>query len=203
MEGAGIEELIKNITSGIRSKFPNLSQEAIEDLFHYTEIIEVPKKSYFIKAGQYDRRIVFVIKGLFRAFYTNGEQESTIWFRQEFDVYASYSSIFSKRPSNLSYQAIEDSVVMVISYDLLKEKSMKDQEIAKSIIVVFERLMLDLLMSLEEYIILNAEDRFIRVLEKSPKLINRVPQNQLASMLGITPESFSRLKSRLKSKGGI
>lgn len=203
MEGAGIEELIKNITSGIRSKFPNLSQEAIEDLFHYTEIIEVPKKSYFIKAGQYDRRIVFVIKGLFRAFYTNGEQESTIWFRQEFDVYASYSSIFSKRPSNLSYQAIEDSVVMVISYDLLKEKSMKDQEIAKSIIVVFERLMLDLLMSLEEYIILNAEDCFIRVLEKSPKLINRVPQNQLASMLGITPESFSRLKSRLKSKGGI
>lgn len=203
MEGAGIEELIKNITSGIRSKFPNLSQEAIEDLFHYTEIIEVPKKSYFIKAGQYDRRIVFVIKGLFRAFYTNGEQESTIWFRQEFDVYASYSSIFSKRPSNLSYQAIEDSVVMVISYDLLKEKSMKDQEIAKSIIVVFERLMLDILMSLEEYIILNAEDRFIRVLEKSPKLINRVPQNQLASMLGITPESFSRLKSRLKSKGGI
>ncbi len=203
MEGVGIEELIKNITSGIRSKFPNLSQEAIEDLFHYTEIIEVPKKSYFIKSGQYDRRIVFVIKGLFRAFYTNGEQESTIWFRQEFDVYASYSSIFSKRPSNLSYQAIEDSVIMVVSYDFLKERAMKDQEMAKSIIVVFERLMLDLLMSLEEYIILNAEDRFIRVLEISPKLISRVPQNQLASMLGITPESFSRLKSRLKSKGGI
>lgn len=201
MENSDLAVLIENTTRGIKKKFPNLSQATIMELFQYTEIIEVPKKGYFIKAGQFDRRIVIVVKGLFRAYYLKDDVESTIWFREEYDVYASYSSILSEKPSSLTYQAVENSVVVVINYDLLKEKAMMDQEVAKSIIAVLEGLMLELIESLEEYIILNPEERFIKTLDKKPKLINRVPQSQLASLLGITPESFSRLKSRLKSKG--
>lgn len=199
-EKVDIGDLINRIAHGIKKQFPNLSLDTIFDLFQFAEILDVPKKSYFITAGQFDRRVVFVIKGLFRAFYDKDGMEYTIWFRQEFDVYASYSSILAEKKSTLTYQAIEDSIVMVISYDLLKEKAMEDMEVAKSIIVVLEGLMLELIESLEEYIMLNPEERFLKILEKKSGLFNRVPQHQLASMLGITPESFSRLKNRLKNK---
>jgi hypothetical protein len=47
---------------------------------------------------------------------------------------------------------------------------------------------------------LSPEDRFLQTMKKNHNLINRVPQNQLATILGIRPESFSRLKNRLKNK---
>jgi CRP-like cAMP-binding protein len=75
-----------------------------------------------------------------------------------------------------------------------------DQQMSVQIISILEGILLRLIESLENFIMMNPEERFQKIMERKSNLVNRVPQNQLASLLGITPESFSRLKGRLKQK---
>jgi CRP-like cAMP-binding protein len=192
--------ILLNVAEGIRKRFPDISFDAIMELFQSSQIIEVPRKGTFIKRGQYDTRVAFVMRGLFRAFYKGETGEYTIWFREENDLFASHASILSGRPSTLTYQALEDSVIMVMDYHLLKERAKTDAEMASNIIIILEGMLMRLIESLENFIMMNPEERFQKIMEKKSMLINRVPQNQLASLLGITPESFSRLKGRMKQK---
>lgn len=191
---------LKQTAIGIRNRFPELSIDSILDMFHHSQILQIPKKGIFIKRGQFDSRVAFVVKGLFRAFYKNDSTEYTIWFREEYDLFASHASILSGKPSTLTYQALEDSIIMVMDYPQLKDRAKEDQQIAIQIITILEGILLRLIESLENFIMMNPEERFQKIMERKSNLVNRVPQNQLASLLGITPESFSRLKGRLKQK---
>lgn len=197
---ADLSQMIQQMAEGVKKRFPQISFDAITHMFESSEILFIPKKKTFIKRGQYDNRIAFVMKGLFRAFYKNDQTEYTIWFREEYDLFASHASILSQKPSSLTYQALEDSIIMVMDYGLLKEKAKTDTALATNIINVLEGMLLRLIDSLENFIMMNPEERFMKIMEHKSELVKRVPQNQLASLLGITPESFSRLKGRLKSK---
>lgn len=191
---------IKKISEGIKKNFPDLSYAKILELMQYFEFQQIPKRSEIIKTGQFYGKIVFVIEGLFRAYYKYNDIENTFWFREEFTVFASHRSILQNKPSTISYQALEDSFIAVIDYSVLKELAKNDAEVGKSIMIVLESLILELIDRVEEFITLNPEQRYLYFLEKHDKVINRIPQQQLASYIGITPESFSRLKSRMMSK---
>lgn len=188
------------ISKGIKKNFPGLSYDKVLELVSLFEIQQISKRNEVIKTGQFYGKIIFVISGLFRAYYKYEEIENTFWFREEFTVFASHRSILQNKPSTISYQAIEDSIIAVIDYAALKEMADKDPEVAKSIIVVLESLVLELIDRVEEFITLNPEQRYQCFLDKHEKVINRISQNQLASFIGITPESFSRLKSRMMNK---
>lgn len=194
------EDFLELISKGIKKNFPALSYQKIVELTSYFEIQSISKKQEIIKSGQFYGKVVFVISGLFRAYYKSNEIENTFWFREEFTVFASHRSILQNKPSTISYQALEDSIVAVIDYSVLKDFGENDPEVAKSIIVVLESLVLELIDRVEEFINLNPEQRYQYFLDKHHKVLNRVPQQQLASYIGITPESFSRLKSRMMTK---
>lgn len=194
------EDLIGLVTKGIKKNFPDISYHNLLELAQYTEIIQVPKKKEIIKKDQYYGKIVFVVSGLFRAYYKYEDIENTFWFREEFTVFASHRSILSNKPSSITYQAIEDSVVAVIDYSFLKKMAEKDADSAKSIIVVLEGLVLELIERIEDFITLNPDQRYECFKEKHGNIVSRIPQQYIASFIGITPVSFSRLKSRNMSK---
>lgn len=194
------EDLIDVVSKGIKANFPNLSYNTILELLPHFEFQEVQKKQEVIKIGQYNGKIIFVISGLFRAYYYQDDTENTFWFREEFTVFASHRSILRNKPSTIAYQALEDSVISVIDYSILKKFGEENPAVANSIISVLESLILELIDRVEEFITLNPEQRYQSFLDRNSKVLNRIPQNQLASFLGITPESFSRLKSRMMKK---
>ncbi len=181
----------------VKKFFPHLRLEKAIEYWHYFEIVKVSKKEYIIKSGQYYGKIVIVINGLFRAFYHQDKMEHTFWFREEHTFFASHRSILQQKPSSISYQALENSIVAVIDYNILKQLATNDVEIAKSIMLVLESLVLELIDRVEEFVTLLPEDRYKLFIDKHDNIITRLPQNQLASYLGITPVSFSRLKSRM------
>lgn len=183
-----------------KKKFPGISYEKILEIWSLFDIIKVSKRQHLIKAGNYYDKIVIVISGLFRAYYKQDKIEHTFWFREEYTVFASHRSILQHKPSSISYQAIEDSVVALIDYYLLKQLAVTDPEIAKSIIASLESLILELIDRVEEFVTLLPEDRYKTFMERHDNIITRLPQNQLASYLGITPVSFSRLKSRIMNR---
>ena len=194
------KEMIELITQGFKKTFPSISYQNVLELSEHIEFVQVPKKKEIIKSGQYYGKIVFVISGLFRAYYKYEETEHTFWFREEYTVFASHRSILGNKPSSIAYQAMEDSIVGVIDYSLLKDLADKDIASAKSINVVLEGLMLELIERIEDFIMLNPEQRYDCFLEKHGNIVNRVPQQYIASFIGILPESLSRIKSRRMPK---
>lgn len=195
-----MEDFPAIFAKGIKDKFPNMSYQKMQELASHTEILNIPKRSVYIKTGQYSRKIVFVIKGLFRGLYMKDDTEVTFWFREEFTVFAAYESILANMPTKMSYEALEDSVIAVIDYDLLKEMSKTDLDFANSIIVVLEGLLKATIERIASFTSMSPEERYLELLNKTPDIINRVPQQHLASFIGITPVSLSRLKGRVKSK---
>jgi CRP-like cAMP-binding protein len=194
------EDFLELISKGIKTNFPNISYANILELLPNFEFQNITKKQEVIKTGQFYGKIIFVISGLFRAYYKLGETENTFWFREEFTVFASHRSILQNKPSTISYQALEDSVIACIDYSVLKKIADDNPEVAKSIITVLESLVLELIDRVEEFITLTPLQRYQFFLKNHQKAVNRVPQQQLASYLGITPESFSRLKARMMHK---
>ena len=194
------DNFVEILSKGMKENFPLLSYSKMLELIQHFEIQQFSKKSEIIKSGQFYGKIVFVISGLFRAYYTNSDNENTFWFREEFCVFAAHRSILANKPSTISYQALEDSIVAVIDYEFLKELAESDKEIANSIIIVLESLVLDLIDRVEEFITLTPEQRYNYFIKKQQNIVSRIPQQQLASYIGITPESFSRLKSRMMTK---
>ena len=188
------------ITKGIKNNFPGLSYAKISELLQLFEIEHISKREEVIKSGQFYTNIVFVISGSFRAYYKYHEHENTFWFREKYSVFASPRSIFQEKPSRIIYQALEDSVIATIDYKKLKELAVDDPEVSKSIISVLESLIVELINRIEEFSTSNAEQRYVSFLKNNGDIIKQLPQQQIASYLGITPESFSRLKSRLKTK---
>lgn len=191
------QQLQEEFLKGIKKSFPNINLDKILEHWEHFEIVQVPKKQHLIKAGNYYGKIVIVISGLFRAYYQQDKTEHTFWFREEHTIFASHRSILQHKPSSISYQAIEESIVAVVDYYTLKQLVNTDPEVAKSIMTVLESLILELIDRVEEFVTLLPEDRYKIFIEKHGNIITRLPQNQLASYLGITPVSFSRLKSRI------
>jgi len=192
------QKYLLSVAQQFKVSFPELSYTMMLELGPHIEIIHVKKKDIIINEGRYDNRILFVMEGLFRCYFHHDETENTLWFMTDKEIMASYHSLLCKQVSRVSYQAIEDSTVAALSYDMLKEKSKIDLEVAQSIITVLEQQLFKVINALEDYIMLNSEERFLKIMEERPYLLLRVPQHQLASMLGIKAESLSRLKNRLK-----
>lgn len=194
------EKFVELISREFKKAFPSLSYQQLLQMAEYAEIQQIAKRTEIIKMGQNYGKIVFVLSGLFRAYYKYEETENTFWFREEYTVFASHKSILANRPSTISYQALEDSVVAVIDYSLLKEFANKDSASAKNIIVVLEGLVLELIERIEDFVTLNPENRYESFIERHANIVNRIPQQYIASFIGITPESFSRLKNRKMNK---
>lgn len=194
-----MEDKYKQIAAGIKAKFPNLNYEKFMELMQHSSLLSIPKRGFFIKSGQYKRQIAFVLQGFFRGFYRRDQANITFQFCDEYKLMAAYSCILSNKASNVSYQALEDSQLIIFDYDLLKKLSLSDIEVAQSIIVIMEELLRQTIERIAEFAILNPEQRYLELLHDNPSYIQRAPQQDLASYIGITPVSFSRLKSRVKS----
>lgn len=159
---------------------------------------KVKKNENLIRAGEYPKTIGFVNEGLFRYFYTNHEGvEFTKGFFMENTIISSYSAILENRGSYFTIEALEDSVIEQVSYDkfneLFSEHPCWNQfllpVIQKGYIVKEERE--------REFLLYNAESRYKAFLKKYPGLDQRIKKHIIASYLGITPESLSRIRNKM------
>jgi CRP-like cAMP-binding protein len=184
----------------LRGAYPFFSESSLRLMAGQGKIETVRKNQNFFTRGKVDKRIGFVIKGLFKGTIVNRDTEQILWFSNEFDILASYSSILNDEPARLSYTALEDSSIFVISYEQIRRMADAHSELSAGLIAMLEKLLLESFHRLEKFLLYNAEDRYLRILEEKPDILNRIPQKLLASYIGITPVSLSRLRSRLSRR---
>ncbi|WP_254635066.1 Crp/Fnr family transcriptional regulator [Paenibacillus sp. GbtcB18] len=163
-------------------------------LLEWTRIKQIPKGTCLIKAGELVNHAYFCSEGLFRLFYSISDgREFNVAFTLENDFATSYGAMVTGGPSNFAIQAMEDSVVIEISYETMQKLMDKSHAWERFVRRSVERLYIRKEERERELLYLNAQERYEAFLVKYPGLEKRIPQYHIASYWGISPVSLSRL----------
>jgi CRP-like cAMP-binding protein len=186
-----MEELLLFLNS-IHPLNPNTQDYLIEKL----KWIEVPKKNFILKEGHICFNIYFINTGLLRCFYTKEDKEISSWFMKEGDVIISVESFFNQLESKENIQALEDCLLFYVSYDELQYayKNFPDfNTIGRILTQKYYQLSEQRLYSLRMQ---RAVERYLFLVDHFPQIIQRVPLKYIASYLGITEETLSRIRAQ-------
>lgn len=188
------------ISDGIRIMFPFLDENEIKLLLSISIIKNIDSNVILVKQGTINSNVHLVLSGLLRSYViTASGNERTVLISKEKMRTVSFNSLFKNEPSEINIESIEPSIILII-------KSQKFQALIKTQpkLALLEKEgmkehLIDAVERIHFFTVLSPEERFISLREKHPELIQRVPQKYLASYLGITSVSLSRIKSRITS----
>jgi CRP-like cAMP-binding protein len=163
----------------------------------YCSEMKVGARTVILKEGEIPRRIFFVKQGCLRASVAARGKEVTFQFFFEGDAVASSEGFRSRQPSTISITAIEPSVLFTMSREGFG-KIVHDFPVVKDIMLetAFRRFEHYARLFLS-YISNTPRQRYLALLQGDPRIMERVPQRYIASYLGITPVSLSRIRGRL------
>ncbi|AYA75993.1 Crp/Fnr family transcriptional regulator [Bacillus sp. Y1] len=191
---------MKNILLKYMSDFTSLREEEQRAIFESIRMDEYKKGTYLLRQGELSTiKCYFVLKGCVRQFSIDESgKEVTFNFFTEEQAIPIMNEQKQLDLSTYSLVCVEDCL-LVVGYDD-SEKTMfnKYPQLETMIRKMMEINLSEIQEQLADFIHSSPEERYQSLLRKRPQLVDRVPQHQLASYLGITPESLSRLKKRLK-----
>ena len=160
------------------------------------EVLSTPSKTMLLEEGKIADKLYFIRKGCLRLFFYNEGKDITFQFFFEGDFVASFDSLYKGTPSLFSLESIEPSEVMFIK----KEDFYNEIENNSSLRKVYEEKIIER-FSFYQHLFLSRikntpQQRYEELLKEYPNIIQRVPQHYIASYLGITPVSLSRIRNR-------
>lgn len=161
---------------------------------------EVVGKQHFLTEGQVCKEMGFVNSGSFRVYYLADGKEINTHFYFENSFVADYDSFLEQKPSRYYIQALEDSAITTFSIQTLQQAYNSSQNWER-----FGRQMAEFSFKMttkrvESFLFMNAEERYLNLLETEPQIFDRMPLYHIASYLGIERESLSRLRKKIVSK---
>ena len=170
-------------------------------LFNLTSKVSLEPGEAYILQGDTSRRLAFIEQGIIRAYTVkeNGD-EATLFLRWEGQFIASHDTIIHRQPSRFIYRALEQVTILQIDYDVLEEVLKTHPEFEPLRNFFLMRMLAESLKIMESFITQSPEERYRQLLTERFDLVNRVPDKYIASMLGITPVSLSRIRKRMYSK---
>ncbi|MCW3127756.1 MAG: Crp/Fnr family transcriptional regulator [Bacteroidetes bacterium] len=181
------------------SSFSRLSKEDIEQLAEACTEVSYAKGDYFIREGEVCHKIGFLISGIARVYHIANDKEYTSYFNfpQRNRMVATFESFLIQKPSKENIHFLQDSVLILIPrtklYELY-ETSPAMQEMGRKLAEYNYVLAMERIYALQHD---TAQMRYEKLLHIYADLVNMVPHHYIASYLGITPESMSRIRKEL------
>ena len=166
----------------------------LEESFRYFRPDVIRKNAFISKEGLICNRIAFVRSGLMRSFYNIKGKDTTTYFLGPGSIAVAMSSFIEMKPAFENIQAIEDSEVLILTKETLESlyhKSWKWQQTGRVIIEQYYVIMEKRSIALQT---LSAKDRYNQLMQEHPGLLLKVPLHYVASYLGISPETLSRIR---------
>ncbi len=158
------------------------------------------KGQIVLKAGEICTEAYFITQGLMRSFHqmSNGSQKTYV-ISSEHELFTEQCSFVSQKPSMDYLEAIEDTNVLAFSYDDLAELYQKSHEWESIGRKISDTSFIDAKNRLRSLMNDDAQTRYLEFLKSYQNVLTRIPQHIIASYLGITPQSLSRLKRELEN----
>lgn len=155
------------------------------------------KRDFLLKAGDVEKNMWWIASGAVRMFYENDGEEIDTQFSFENTFVTSCASLLSHTPSIYSIQALENTTVLAISHENLDQFYDRSKNAERLGRLSLERQFLAKEERDRSLRADSATDRYLQLLQSQRDLAQRVPQKYIASYLGITPESLSRIRKNL------
>lgn len=174
----------------------NVSPDETEQIVTFFKPLDLKKNEYFLKADQFSKYLGFVQSGLLREFLYHDGREVTKWISGPGYFAVDLSSFLFGKTARVNMQALTDCRMFVLSktdYAQVGQVVSKWPEIEKMFIARCFTVLEDRVVS---HLSLSAEERYDAFFQYNPDLFNLVPLQYLASMLGMTPETFSRIRKK-------
>lgn len=178
-------------------KYHTLSNEAQNALIDCFQKVTAYKNDYLLNEGNICRKLYFLEKGALRGFYNVEGKEITHWFAFENDFVTSFHSFITGEASVENIQFIENSVLWAISKNELTSLLNRYQEIERLLRIAYEKYYIRLEERYVNAQFKTARELYENLLHQTPHILERVPLGYVASYLGISQETLSRIRSRL------
>lgn len=156
----------------------------------------IPPKTILLEEGKVADRLYLIRKGCLRLFFYNRGKDITFQFFFEGDFVASFDSLYKQQPSLFSLESIEPTEIVTIKrvdfYNFIEQRPSLSKDYEEKLIErfhVYQQLFLSCIKN-------TPQQRYEELLKEYPDIIQRVPQHYIASYLGITPVSLSRIRNR-------
>lgn len=183
------------------SKIVTLSPEEELLFLSKIEIKHYKAKTIILHAGEVCKHSYFVNSGLLRSFTINDHiVEHVLSFACEGWWIGDMYSLLSQKPGNLFIEVSEDAEVVLLSKENQEELYHLIPKLERFFRIIVENSLVAYQERLMDNLSLSAEERFDKFCKKYPTLIQKVPQKQIASFIGVTPEFFSKMKARMLKK---
>lgn len=192
---------MEGIFAGLRRQIEHLSaltDEEWQDIRNYWNPLDLPKGKKITRIGQIENYFYYVHKGVIRGYAYKDGEDISIGFSYDGDYSGAYDSFLSRTASEWCMETTTDVVLLQIQHkDLMtlfdKYKSMErwGRQFNAMMLIRMSRRQV-------ESRSFSAEERFTRLMAQSPHLFQLVSQRHIASYLGMTPETLSRLRSKVR-----
>lgn len=190
----------QHFTEYIRSNL-ELNDRQMEQLCHRSKVLEIKRGDFLLRQGQTCTHRFFVERGSVREYFIDERgREHLLVFAVEGWFLMNVESVFFGKPSSYFIQATEDSRILLLNeqqVQILEEKDSTFAAFNKSLLYEHIQTLQRRITSLQSD---TAEERYLHFVATYPEIMLRIPQTMVASFLGITPESLSRIRKGLAHK---
>lgn len=187
---------MKELLNYINSVYPINKKQEIA-LTSICSELTINKNAELQSIGHTCKTIYFIVNGALRIYYIKDGNDITESFEFENNIVARVESLFSGQPSKKAIQAIEKTKIIAIPADQLFRLYDLYPDIERLFRKIFEDAHVKTINRLESIQFHTAEERYIKLLKENPKIIQRIPLKHIASFLGITPVSLSRIRAQI------
>ncbi|TGE06157.1 Crp/Fnr family transcriptional regulator [Hymenobacter fodinae] len=162
----------------------------------------IPRKGYFVRQGTHASELALVVSGASRLFYTRPDgEEKTTYFFFENHLMGAYQSCLTGQPTAFSIQALSPLELITFPYAVLERLYEEWPAYERFGRKIAEYLLLGTDARLAELLLLSPEQRYQALLRShKTKILERIPQHYIASYLGVTPVSLSRIRARVQAE---
>lgn len=157
----------------------------------------VAKNGFLVEAGKVCRHLYFLERGAVCGFYYLNGKRVTHWFAFENDFFTSFHSFITQQPAVENIQALEGSVMWAITKNDLNVLLENFPEIERVLRLAYEKYYIRLEERFVNAQFKTAAERYEQLLQQTPHIAERVPLGYIASYLGVSQETLSRIRSRV------
>lgn len=177
-----------------------IAQQDTEELLSMMEQIDYKRGEILMHEGEICSDFYIIKSGIWRGYYMNDGNDTSLWFAYEGEVIFSTSGYISNKPSMVSIEAMTNSTLYRISKNELEKFFYSSISRANMGRLIFEKEFLSVEEKLVDTGIPQAKERYLKLLEKDPELLQHVPLKHIASYLYVTPQSLSRIRADIAKK---
>ena len=190
-----IEPMIAFLEKRVR-----LSEEEKEYVRKHIPVKALNKNDFLLKEGEVSSAFYFVLSGCVRMYYEVDGLEKTTHFYTEHTFVSAYESFTQSKPAPFYLQALESTIVATITAPVAQQLLAQFPSFQVLAKIAMEEELAIYQGMIAAFVTLNPEQRYQRLRTQNPSLIQRIPQYHLATYLGVSPETLSRIRKRIQLK---